>query len=151
MKISGIIGFDEYWADPKFGRKKPLMNGSLSQRHGDNIYHRDLRPNRWIQEDSFHSQKGGKPDLDNLRVDTGFTDRVLIADWFIYWGGDGPKIPVNFIEDFVQKGIGHRSVEDELRINEFLAWASSQGEAGVIGDPCEWKFPPKKKRKLAAA
>jgi hypothetical protein len=73
----------------------------------------------------------------------------LIADWFIYWGGDGPKIPANFIEDFVHKGIGHRCVEDQSKIDEFLAWASLQGEAGVIGDPCEWKFPPKKKRTLA--
>jgi len=150
MKVSKIIGFNDYWEDPQFARKKSVMNGSLCQRHGDNIYHRDVGANCWTQEDSFHSQKGGVPDLENLRVDTGSTDRVLIADWFIYWGGDGPKIPVGFIEEFVQKGVGHRCIEDEPRIREFVIWAASQGEEGTIGEPCEWKFPPKKRRKLVA-
>jgi hypothetical protein len=144
MKISEIIGFDDYWLDRRFVRKRPVMNGSFVQRYGDNIYHRDSA-GPWIQEDSFHSQKGGKPDLDNLQVDTGSTDRVLLGDWFIYWGGGGPKIPENLVE-FVHKGIGQKRIDDDTRIVEFLAWATTQGDTGVIGDPCEWKYPPKKKR-----
>jgi hypothetical protein len=93
MKISEIISFDEYWNDRRFFRKKALMNGSMVQRHGDNIYHRDVVTRQWIQEDSFHSQKGGVLDADNLHLDTGSTDRVLIGHWFVYWGGDGPLIP----------------------------------------------------------
>jgi hypothetical protein len=84
MKVSNIIGFDEYWADSKFVRKRAVMNGSLVQRYGDNIYHRNQLTGVWIQEDSFHSQVGGKPDPDNLLLDTGTTDRVLLAEWFIY-------------------------------------------------------------------
>jgi hypothetical protein len=114
------------------------MNGSVMQRHGDNIYHRDLKTEQWIQEDSFHSQRGGVLDTDNLRIDTGSTDRVLIGYWFIYWGGDGPPIPERFY-DFVHKGIGNHYVNDETRIAEFVMWATDQGQLGVNGDPAEWK------------
>jgi hypothetical protein len=146
MQISEIIIFDQYWQNRRFTRKKALMNGSMAQRHGDNIYHRDFKTKQWIQEDSFHSQKGGVLDADNLRIDTGLTDRVLIGDWFIYWGGIGPPIPERF-GDFVHKGIGNHYVNDETRIVEFLAWAIAHGELGVNGEPAEWKFPPKKAKR----
>jgi hypothetical protein len=144
MKISEIITFDDYWKGRRFMRKRSVMNGSFVQRYGDNIYHRNDQTDDWIQEDSFHSQKGGVPDADNMRVDVGSTDHVLISDWFIYWGGDGPQIPDHF-EEFVHKGIGHHCLDDETKIKEFLAWASFQGEPGVRGDPCEWKYARKKK------
>ena len=148
MKVSNIIGFDDYWADGNFARKKAVMNGSVAQRYGDNIYHRDPITGAWIQEDSFHSQKGGKTDPDNLRLDTSTTDRVLLADWFIYWGGDGPQIPECFSE-FVHKGIGQKRIDDDASISEFLTWATLQGEPGVISDPCEWKYPPKRRKSVA--
>jgi hypothetical protein len=145
MKVSRIIGFDDYWSDRNFARKKAVMNGSLVQRYGDNIYHSDPITRAWLQEDSFHSQRGGKTDPDNLLLDTGSTDRVLVADWFIYWGADGPQIPESFSR-FIHTGIGQRRIDDEVSIRDFLAWATSYGEPGVNGDPGEWKFPPKKKR-----
>jgi Nucleotide modification associated domain 2 len=150
MKVSNIIGFDDYWADPKFARKRAVMNGSLIQRYGDNIYHRNPITGAWIQEDSFHSsEKGGKTNLDNLHVDTGSTDRVLLAEWFIYWGDQAPQIPQRFSK-FVHPGIGEKRIEDDGGICAFLEWANSQGEPAVLGDPCEWKYPPKKRRKEAA-
>jgi hypothetical protein len=145
MKVSKIVGFDDYWKDANFARKKAVMNGSLVQRYGDNIYHRDPVTGAWIQEDSFHSRKGGEADPDNLRLDTGSTDHVLVAYWFIYWGGDGPQIPDRFSR-FVHKGIGQKRINDATSVNEFLAWATPQGEPGVIGDPCEWKYTPKKRK-----
>jgi hypothetical protein len=150
MKVSNIIGFDEYWEDSKFARKRAVMNGSFVQRYGDNIYHRDQLTGAWIQEDSFHSQVGGKPDPDNLLLDTGTTDRVLLAEWFIYWGGDAPQIPEQFSE-FIHPGIGEKLIDDDAVIGDFLAWATSEGSWGVIGDPCEWKYPPKKKKRRPAA
>jgi Nucleotide modification associated domain 2 len=145
MRVAEITTFDKYWLDRRFARKKALMNGSLVQRHGDNIYHKHPLTKQWIQEDSFHSQKGGVCDPDNLRVDTSSTDNVLVGEWFIYWGGDGPAVPERFA-DFVHKGIGHHRIDDEGRIDEFLKWASSKGLAGVNGEPAEWNYPPKNKR-----
>jgi hypothetical protein len=146
MRVGEITTFDQYWLDGRFIRKKALMNGSFAQRHGDNIYHRDVSSNEWVQEDSFHSQKNGVLDVDNLTVDTGSTDQVLIADWFIYWGGDGPTIPPQF-DDFVHHGIGHHCIYDNKRIAEFVAWAGSKGPEGVNGEPAEWRFPKKSRRR----
>jgi hypothetical protein len=140
MRVGEIISFDDYWGDSRFQRKKPVMNGSVVQRYGDNVYHHDSACGRWVQEDSFHSQERGILHSENLRTDTGSTDRALIGDWFIYWGGEGPKIPDEFF-DFVQRTQGHKSIDDEARIAAFVRWASSQGEANtVIGDPAEWPF-----------
>lgn len=40
-RVDEIITFDQYWNDLRFARKIPVMNGSLQQRFGDNIYHRE--------------------------------------------------------------------------------------------------------------
>ena len=124
MRIGCIINFDRYWADPQFARKKPVMNGSVVQRYGDNIYHRDFTTSDWIQEDSFHSREGGQVHRVNLETDTGTTDNVLIGDQFIYWGGEGPLIPSEFGQ-MVQKTQGHRSRDDENEIKAFLNWINS--------------------------
>ena len=145
MRISEVTTFDNYWSDRRFSRKKALMNGSWVQRYGDNIYHRDPTTNTWTQEDSFHSQKCGVCDPDNLGVDTGSTERVLIGEWFIYWGGSGPAIPRHF-DSFLHKGIGHHRIDDESKIRDFLSWAGSQGDLGVNGEPAEWRYPPRKRR-----
>ena len=144
MRISEIKNFDEYWNEKRFVRKRAVVNGSLVLRYGDNIYHRDVKDSRWIQEHSFHSREGGVTDPDNLQVDTGSTDKVLIGDWFTYWGGDGPKIPERF-SAFIHRGIGHHCVKDEPLVRDFIAWAGSKEGPGVWGDPCEWKYPRKKK------
>ena len=40
-KVSEIITFDEYWSNPRFLCKKPIMNGSVKKLYGDNIYHHE--------------------------------------------------------------------------------------------------------------
>lgn len=144
MRISEISTFDKYWSDRRFARKKAIPNGSLVQRYGDNIYHRDSKTGCWIQEHSFHSRENGILDPDNLAVDTETTDQVLIGDWFIYWGSDAPPIPERF-SHFLMKGVGNRYIDDDEQILDFLKWATSKGDPGVRGDPCEWKYFRKRK------
>lgn len=140
MKVGEIVGFDEYWVDPRFAMKKPVMNGSICQVYGDNIYHRQSNGSGRRQEDSFHSREGGLTNEDNLRIDTGSTDRVLIADWFIYWGGEGSEIPSAF-GAFVHKTQGHKLIDNKCEISHFVEWALSKGQVNsVIGDPSEWSF-----------
>jgi len=57
MKITEKLTFQEYWEDERFAYKKPVLNGSLKQIHGDNIYH--LEDNIWLQSDSHHSGYDG--------------------------------------------------------------------------------------------
>jgi hypothetical protein len=50
MRVTEVTEFDTYWADPKFFRKKPMMQGSKKQAFGDNIYHRRSGSGPWLQE-----------------------------------------------------------------------------------------------------
>ena len=56
MRVSEAMTYDEYWKDPRFHLKKPVMNSSLMRGYGDNIYHRSSHGN-WIQADS-HRKDG---------------------------------------------------------------------------------------------
>lgn len=137
MRIGEVITFDQYWADPRFARKIPVMNGSLQQRFGDNIYHRE--GGKWLQADSRHSKVGKEPNKKNLERDTGSTDRVLLGTDFIYWGGKGPKIPAR-LGGFVHRSPGHRSSFSEEEILKFVVWISSLGVSGLVADPYEWRY-----------
>ena len=137
-RVGEITSFDEYWNDDRFTRKKPVIAGSQMLQYGDNIYHHaDDGSGNWVQEDSFHSKEDGSPDPKNMQRDTGYTDRVLIADWFIYFGGNGPNVPTEF-QDFVHKGIGHHHVNNEERIQAFVEWVNSIGEPGAVDIPADW-------------
>jgi hypothetical protein len=118
-------------------RKIPVMNGSLQQRFGDNIYH--CSNGKWIQADSRHSQIGAKPNLRNLKRDTATTDKVLVASEFTYWGDDGPEIP-NRLSAFVHTAPGYRARFSEKDIARFLAWVGKAADKGMVGDPGEWRF-----------
>jgi Nucleotide modification associated domain 2 len=139
MRVGAITTFDKYWAGRQYARKKSLMNGSLAQCYGDNIYHRDPETGKWIQEDSFHSREFGELHEENLKTDTGTTDQVLVGDWFVYWGGDGPKVPPDFTH-MVQTTQGHRTIKVQAEIDAFVDWVNSVGDEGLSGDPFEWRY-----------
>lgn len=135
MQVSKIITFDDYWADPAYLGKRPVMNGSLRQRFGDNIYHRE--DGQWVQADSRHSWNGQANDV-NLRRDTGTTDNVLIGTEFTYWGREAPAIPPRF-SSFIIKRPGEGEITDTNAIREFVAWAHSLGGSGRVADPLDWR------------
>lgn len=138
MRVEKIVDFNAYWSDPKFSRKIPVMNGSLQQRFGDNIYHRVN--GKWVQTDSRHSQVRAKPNLRNLRRDTSTTDRVLIGSEFTYWGGYGPRIPQR-LSGFVHAAPGYRASFSPAEMSRFLKWLGEDGATkGMIGEPIEWRF-----------
>lgn len=136
MKASKIITFDEYWEDPQYRGKRPIMNGSLRQRFGDNIYHHDDK-GKWVQADSRHSWNGQANDI-NLIRDTGTTDRVLIGNEFTYWGKEAPAIPGKF-SSFIIKRPGESEITDQAAIEDFITWARSVGDQGRLADPLDWR------------
>src|SRR5687767_3276298 len=82
MQVSEILDFDAYWRDERFYRKRPVLNGSLKQLYGDNIYSRDGES--WAQVSSRHSL-AGCADATAMADDLKST-RVLIGQRFAYWG-----------------------------------------------------------------
>ncbi|MFH1218838.1 MAG: hypothetical protein V1694_00060, partial [Candidatus Eisenbacteria bacterium] len=90
MQVCEILSFDGYWTESRFACKKPVLNGSLKQVYGDNIYHR--RGGNWTQADSHHSLEGGLPNDRNIDRDTS-TNCVLVGSRFVYFGASAPVIP----------------------------------------------------------
>jgi hypothetical protein len=141
MQVAEVLDFDGYWSDPRFACKQPVLNGSLKQVYGDNIYHK--RGNRWVQEDSHHSYERGRPNRRNIARDTS-VDRVLIASRFVYFGNNAPVIPNNFRsskgigENVCCPGQGHRVFSAELTA-AVQRWLERRAKWGLQGIPLEFK------------
>ncbi len=139
-KVGEVLTYDQYWSDPRFACKRPVLNGSLKQLYGDNIYHR--RGSRWLQEDSHHSFEDGAPNPRNIERDTS-SDRVLISRTFAYFGEAAPRIPRRF-QPFAKTGEslccttqGHRILSEDLAL-AFIRWLEERGRWGLQGTPLEF-------------
>jgi Nucleotide modification associated domain 2 len=139
MRISDTMTFDEYWFASEYRMKRPTFSGSKKLAYGDNIYF--LNPdNSWHQENSHHSNDDGSPNMNNINRDTVYP-RVLISDKFVYWGGQGPRIPILF-RDYSGWDIcavrGHKVNFPESMVKSFIAWLGSLNKKGYLGDPLDW-------------
>lgn len=145
MKVAEPMSFDDYWADERFQRKKPNLRGSKKQAFGDNIYSRHSENGEWQQLNSHHSLPNGDPNLANIENDTK-TNRVLIGNEYVYWGGAGPQIPQrfrNFNGIDICAGRGHKSKKFSAElIAEFITWLHELGEQGFRADPLDWVRTP---------
>jgi hypothetical protein len=145
MLIDEILTFDDYWQDPRFRLKKPVMSGTAYLRYGDNIYHRDC-DTTFQQEDSFHSREDGSLSLGDLRRDTATTDKVLISRTFAYWGRSGIKLP-DTLDCFVIRGPGHKSRFTDEQVALLLSWLDGRPERGYLDEPAHWQFIERKKQR----
>lgn len=133
MKLEGKIDFQNYWEDPKFQYKKPILNGSLVQMYGDNFYHKV--EDKWIQEPSAHSIVDADAHKDNDLSG----EHVLFSSHFYYFGNNSPKIPKEFW-DVCSEGRNMKSVGIDKEIaSEFIKWLESNHSKGLNGDPINWK------------
>lgn len=141
MRVGEIMTFEAYDADPRFQAKKPYRHGSRKQSCGDNIYHRGAEDQQWLQRDSFHSNVDGSRRSDHVQRDTG-VNRVLASDRFVYFGGDGPKIPTELRtadgRPLSKAGIGYYVFDDPTFIAHVESWLMSLGVHGYQGPPFEW-------------
>lgn len=144
MRVTETLTFDEYWNDPRFADKRVNRRGSRMYFFGDNIYHRDRKTGRWIQEDSHHSRDNGKAFKVNLDHDTQ-TDRVLISDDFVYYGESAIKISAPFrngANRLWKLGPGYKNSFSEAYIERFIDWMRSQSDWGREGLPALFKKVP---------
>ena len=140
MRVSEIMSFDDYWEDPRFLRKRPNLRGSRKQAYGDNIYHRQSRDDAWLQLPSHHSLHDGRANPANVEPDTK-VNRVLVADHFVYWGGEAPEIPSRFraSQDICTPYQGHKCRFSESLVTSFLHWIHSPpAHWGFQGTPHRW-------------
>jgi len=140
MKVEESLTFDQYWSDPRFLLKRPVLNGSIQQMYGDNIYRKI--DGDWVQINSHHSLPDGSPNPNNIRNDTQ-TNRVLLAKHFVYYGNKAPVIPERF-RYYGDSAIdicalrGHKCNFPADLVVDFVEWLEDQEEWGLQGLP--WEF-----------
>ena len=141
FKVDQILTFDQYWTDVRFIAKRPNLTGSLKQAFGDNIYHRRPNTRKWLQENSHHSLPNGRPNPHNVEHDTK-ADRVLIGTEYVYFGGEGPRIPKRFRGyqgfDVCCQHPGYKCNFPDDLVASFIAWIQSRGVQGYQSRPAEW-------------
>jgi hypothetical protein len=145
MRVDEILTFDEYWADPRFRRKRPNMAATTYLRYGDNIYHHEAGDTEFRQEDSFHSLPGGELSLNNRKRDTATTQKVLIGRRFAYWGRSGVKLPKS-LSCFDIRSRGHKNRFNEQQISRLVDWLGSLS-LGIHDEPAHWQYLDRKKRR----
>lgn len=139
MCIKEKISFDQYWRDVRFRYKRPLMNGSLKQTYGDNIYHLDEEGQNWIQENSHHSLPDGSQNIRNMDRDLK-SQFVLVSEHFWYFGKLAVPIPERLCTSIRKKGPGYKSDIPEEIITEFIQWITDTFPMGYIGKPRQFSL-----------
>lgn len=142
MRVTEAMSFEEYDSDPRFSVKKPYRNGSRKQSCGDNIYYRGEQTGQWRQRDSFHTNDAGQCNPRHVARDTG-VNRVLLSEYFVYFGGYGPLIPADLADvngrRLCKAGIGRNLIDDQALILDFEAWLGSLKTMGYQSAPYEWR------------
>lgn len=141
MRVSEALSFRDYDADARFQAKKPFRRGSRKQSCGDNIYYRDAANKRWLQRDSFHTNADGTPNANHIARDTG-VDRVLVSNHFVYFGGEGPRIPgalkAKDGRPLTKSNRSYYVFDDANFISKVETWITTVGNPGYQGPPFEW-------------
>ena len=138
MQVEKKITFDQYWDDPQYQIKKPVINGSLVQMYGDNAYH--TVEGKVVQEHCAHSLKGGGINKEHLRRDSE-GKYVLLSKRFYYFGENCPKLPREFayIDNNSRSTKFWDLCDEDDKINAFVNWLDETYGVGIHGDPCNWK------------
>lgn len=140
MKLEEKITFDEYWEDIRFQNKKPILNGTLVQIYGDNVYHTNHETGDIIQENCAHSNEDGTVNKQHFDRDVA-GKYVLLSKNFYYFGDHAPLIPEKFsyIYDVARSVKFWDLAGKDEQIQPFIDWIVSNYTIGIHGDPCNWK------------
>jgi hypothetical protein len=138
MQVEEKVTLNDYWDDPRFQYKKPVINGSLVQMYGDNFYHKDLENGEWIQENSAHSLADGSTNDGHLKTDTN-GKYVLISQTFYYFGDGSVQIPDEYLS-VCSEGRNMKGPAISIETgDQFVSWLQDKFNIGIHGDPINWR------------
>lgn len=133
MQVTEKMTFNEYWNDPRFTDKKPLLFGSRKYQYGDNIYYQEN--NEWLQLPSHHTEEDGSPNLPNIKKDTK-SEYVLISKNYYYFGNNSIPIPSD-LEQIIKKRRGHKYIN--TKFHKQLFDLLEKYSMGIHGNPLVWE------------
>ena len=140
MRVKEILSTRTYWDDPRFQDKKPNLYYNWVAASGDNIYEL-IAPGRWHQLSSYHSHENGSHREDHVKRDTS-VEKILVSDDFVYFGGEGPQLPDQFLGggefEVICSHRNYRRVTEEAVISAFESWIRSLDVKGFQGKPWDW-------------
>jgi hypothetical protein len=127
MQVSEVLSFETYFADVRFEKKKPVVNGSWQQRVGDNMYYKGQQ-GQWVRHRTIHhlSSEYFKKDLKH--------PFVFIAEYFYYFGDQAMPIPIEY-QELIWQRHGCKSNHDPVIVGKFLKWLIENFDSGVLGNP----------------
>jgi hypothetical protein len=127
MKVSEILGFDDYFRDSRFERKKPKIQGASREKCGDNFYFKNNLGNWQKLISGFHDETHQQEqDLKH--------PFVFVSNYYFYFGGQAIELPKNF-SALIQKRQGIKWHREQRLILEFCAWLSKSHQPGLIALP----------------
>ena len=139
MKVTEKLLLEDYWNDPRYQFKKPILNGSLITIHGDNVYSKDEK-GRWCQADCQHTNLDATIKEEHIKRDTR-GKFVLLSDHFYYFGDTHFQIPDEF-KSICSKSRDYHSPKSEIEtkcFEDFINWVSTNYHQGIHGEPIDWK------------
>lgn len=136
MQVTDKITYNDYWVNPRYECKKPIINGSLKQMYGDNIYYKNEN-NKWHQAHSHHSLENGSINKYNLERDTQ-SEYVLISSNYFYFGNKFINIPDDLIMHLCKKGPGFRYVKEQKAIDFIINEIPKTYSKRIISDPIQF-------------
>ena len=145
MRVDETLTIAEYFADPRFSRKIPTLNGAPEVgRHGDNIYqptrvnadvpeHFEQLPNphHWDHAHRREDERSKRHDLSG-RV-------VLVATEFAYFGREPLQVP-DFARPVVPRGSSRTGTltSDPEIARAFIDFALGRALRSVTAPPHVW-------------
>jgi hypothetical protein len=134
MQVSEIFSFDDYYRDPRFEKKKPVIKGIWQQSCGDNMYYRDSI-GQWKQHPTLHHSEPDRiaQDLKN--------PYVFIGEHFYYFGDRAVEIPSEYA-NLIWRRQGYKREHDPDLVNHFLSWLQHNFKPGEHGKPFHRRREP---------
>jgi Nucleotide modification associated domain 2 len=126
MEVDERIHMTDYFSDPRFADKRPMMSGTTEQRCGDNFYSQDAA-GRWIQHPNrYHVGQAA------LEQDTRHP-WVFTAKRFWYFGRDAGEVLAQYKPLF--GGRGARVNHPPELVAGFRSWVEANLVEGLNAMP----------------
>ena len=129
MLVDDVMGYDRYYRDRRFQRKKPRLCAPPTDHCGDNIYHRDSS-GKWLRDKGPYHQDDRSFEKDTRHA-------IVYIGWvYAYFGSDayGNPLPLK-LRPVLKKGQGIKYTrKGEPLFGPYLRWLEAMPK-GVHGHP----------------